>query len=39
LEEYLARQGRYKHLEPEQTAIIQTEVDRAWSDLEYRVRK
>jgi len=33
VDRYLEVQGRYRHLTPEQTAKIQTEVDRNWQDL------
>ena len=33
VDRYLEVQGRYRHLQPEQTAAIQSEVDRSWQDL------
>ena len=35
---YLARQGRFRHLTPEQIARIQSEVDARWEMLNRRVR-
>jgi pyruvate/2-oxoacid:ferredoxin oxidoreductase beta subunit len=35
---YLARQGRFRHLTPEQIEVIQHDVDMRWAALERRVR-
>jgi pyruvate ferredoxin oxidoreductase beta subunit/2-oxoisovalerate ferredoxin oxidoreductase beta subunit len=39
VETYLEVQGRYKHLTPEQTAVMQTEVDRNWQELAARAAR
>jgi len=36
VERYLALQGRYKHLGPEEIKVVQAEADRTWADLETR---
>jgi pyruvate/2-oxoacid:ferredoxin oxidoreductase beta subunit len=33
VERYLAVQGRFSHITPEQTAAVQVEADRAWDEL------
>jgi pyruvate/2-oxoacid:ferredoxin oxidoreductase beta subunit len=39
VERYLEVQGRYRHLTPEQTAIIQAEADRNWQELSARMER
>lgn len=36
LEKYLATQGRFKHLRPEQIAALQAETDQNWAELQRR---
>jgi pyruvate/2-oxoacid:ferredoxin oxidoreductase beta subunit len=39
VERYLEVQGRYRHLKPEQTVLIQNEVDRSWEELSARAER
>lgn len=39
VESYLKVQGRYRHLTPDQTKVIQTEVDRNWQELTARAAR
>jgi len=39
VDRYLEVQGRYRHLTPEKTAVIQAEVDRNWQELVMRAAR
>ena len=39
VERYLEVQGRYRHVTPEQTDLIQAEVDRNWEELSARAER
>jgi pyruvate ferredoxin oxidoreductase beta subunit/2-oxoisovalerate ferredoxin oxidoreductase beta subunit len=39
VDRYLEVQGRYRHLTPDQTKVIQAEVDRNWQELTARAAR